>query len=188
MHRNQEWKHNASAERKRLHINATCPVFAVLILEKPHNTVALEGETVTLACTISDPSGKVTWIKNNVALQAGLKYDLKKNAAFHQLRIHNLVAEDAGTYTCDTGDAQCDVTLTVEGKNIGLKWTTKIFLNVHLLQPPSIVWSPQGCFSHHLHYLTSNLPSQYVISTFLTLNSHQVPQSSSRQSSRTRMP
>nr|XP_024661629.1 obscurin isoform X13 [Maylandia zebra] len=87
----------------------------VLILEKPHNTVALEGETVTLACTISDPSGKVTWIKNNVALQAGLKYDLKKNAAFHQLRIHNLVAEDAGTYTCDTGDAQCDVTLTVEG-------------------------------------------------------------------------
>ncbi|XP_035762072.1 obscurin isoform X2 [Neolamprologus brichardi] len=87
----------------------------VLILEKPHNTVALEGETVTLACTISDPSGKVTWIKNNVALQAGLKYDLKKNAAFHQLRIHNLVADDAGTYTCDTGDAQCDVTLTVEG-------------------------------------------------------------------------
>lgn len=111
----------------------------MLILEKPHNTVALEGETVTLACTISDPSGKVTWIKNNVALQAGLKYDLKKNAAFHQLRIHNLVAEDAGMYTCDTGDAQCDVTLTVEGKNIGLKWTTKIFLNVHLLQPPSIV-------------------------------------------------
>ncbi|CAI5640970.1 unnamed protein product [Oreochromis niloticus] len=87
----------------------------VLILEKPHNTIALEGETVTLACTISDPSGKVTWIKNNVALQAGLKYDLKKNEAFHQLRIHNLVAEDAGTYTCDTGDAQCDVTLTVEG-------------------------------------------------------------------------
>ncbi|XP_028282657.1 obscurin isoform X3 [Parambassis ranga] len=87
----------------------------VLILEKPHNTVALEGETVTLACTISDPHGKVTWMRNNMTIQAGLKYDLKNNGAFHQLRIHNLVPEDSGTYTCDTGDAQCGVTLTVQG-------------------------------------------------------------------------
>ncbi|XP_039998756.1 obscurin isoform X7 [Xiphias gladius] len=87
----------------------------VLILEKPHNTVALEDETVTLACTISDPKGTVTWIRNNVAIQAGLKYDLSKNGASHQLRIYNVVPEDSGTYTCDTGDAQCDVTLTVEG-------------------------------------------------------------------------
>ncbi|XP_051809579.1 obscurin [Acanthochromis polyacanthus] len=87
----------------------------VLILEKPHNTLALEGETVTLACTISDPNATVTWIRNNVAIQAGLKYELRKNAAFHQLRIHNVMPEDSGTYICDTGDAQCDVKLTVEG-------------------------------------------------------------------------
>lgn len=77
--------------------------------------MALEGETVTLACTVSDAKASVKWIKNNVAIQAGLKYDLRKNGAFHQLRIHNLVLEDSGTYTCDTGDAQCDITLTVEG-------------------------------------------------------------------------
>ncbi|XP_044224161.1 obscurin isoform X21 [Thunnus albacares] len=87
----------------------------VLILEKPHDTVALEGETVTLACTISDPKANVTWLRNNTAIKAGLKYDLRKNGAFQQLRIHSLVPEDSGTYTCDTGDAQCDVTLTVEG-------------------------------------------------------------------------
>ncbi|XP_030258914.1 obscurin isoform X8 [Sparus aurata] len=87
----------------------------VLILEKPHNTVALEGETVTLACTISDPKATITWIRNTVPIRAGLKYDLKNNGAFHQLCIHNLAPEDSGTYTCDTGDAQCDVTLTVEG-------------------------------------------------------------------------
>ncbi|KAM9719648.1 obscurin isoform 23-T24 [Menidia menidia] len=87
----------------------------VLILEKPHDSVALEGETVTLACSISDPNATVNWIRNNVTIRAGLKYDLKKNGAFHQLHIHNLVPEDSGTYTCDTGDAQCDVTLTVEG-------------------------------------------------------------------------
>lgn len=51
-----------------------------------------------------------------MAIEAGLKYDLKSNGAFHQLRIHNLMPEDSGIYTCDTGDAQCDVTLTVEGK------------------------------------------------------------------------
>ncbi|XP_026168655.1 obscurin isoform X4 [Mastacembelus armatus] len=87
----------------------------VVITEKPHNTVALEGETVTLACTISDPKGTVTWTRNNVAIQAGLKYDLRKDRASRQLRIHNLLMEDAGTYTCDTGDEKCDVTLMVEG-------------------------------------------------------------------------
>ncbi|XP_069366633.1 obscurin isoform X33 [Paralichthys olivaceus] len=87
----------------------------VKIIEKPHNTLALEGETVTLACTISDPKASVTWIRNNVAIQAGLKCDLKKNGAFHQLCILNVVPEDSGVYTCDTGDAQCEVTVTVEG-------------------------------------------------------------------------
>ncbi|KAK7945499.1 hypothetical protein WMY93_001227 [Mugilogobius chulae] len=87
----------------------------VMIVEKPHNSVALEGETVTLACTTSDPNVTVTWARNGSALKAGLKYDLKKNEAFHQLRIHNLKQEDSGTYTCDTGDDQCEVKLTVEG-------------------------------------------------------------------------
>uniref|UniRef100_A0A3P9KFH8 Ig-like domain-containing protein n=1 Tax=Oryzias latipes TaxID=8090 RepID=A0A3P9KFH8_ORYLA len=53
----------------------------VLILEQPQSTVALEGESVTLACSISDPTGSVTWIRNN-------------------LHIHNLGVDDSGTYTC----------------------------------------------------------------------------------------
>lgn len=48
-------------------------------------------------------------------IQAGIKYDLRKNGAVHQLRIHNLLPEDSGKYLCDTGDAQCEVTLTVQG-------------------------------------------------------------------------
>nr|XP_046176841.1 obscurin-like isoform X7 [Oncorhynchus gorbuscha] len=87
----------------------------VLILEKPHDTVALEGETVTLSCTVSDPTATINWSRNNVDIKAGLKYDLRKNGALMQLRIHNLEMEDSGTYCCDTGDAQCTVTLTVEG-------------------------------------------------------------------------
>ncbi|XP_057712682.1 obscurin [Corythoichthys intestinalis] len=86
----------------------------VMIIEKPHNTVALEGETVTLACTISDPKVTVTWLRNNTAIKAGLKYDLKENGAFQQLRIHNVAPEDAGTYTCETGDDHCNITLAVE--------------------------------------------------------------------------
>ncbi|XP_036842041.1 obscurin isoform X19 [Oncorhynchus mykiss] len=87
----------------------------VLILEKPHDTVALEGETVTLSCTVSDPTATINWSRNDVDIKAGLKYDLRKNRALMQLRIHNLEMEDSGTYCCDTGDAQCTVTLTVEG-------------------------------------------------------------------------
>ncbi|XP_034038495.1 obscurin-like [Thalassophryne amazonica] len=87
----------------------------VVILERPRNAVALEGETAMLACTISDPKAMVTWMKNKVVIKAGLKYEFRKNGAFHQLCIHNLVPEDSGTYTCATVDAQCDATLTVEG-------------------------------------------------------------------------
>ncbi|XP_034146108.1 obscurin isoform X18 [Esox lucius] len=86
-----------------------------LILEKPHDTVALEGETVTLSCTVSEPVATVTWSRNDVAIKAGLKYDLRKNGTLQQLRIHSLEMEDSGTYCCDTGDEKCTVTLTVEG-------------------------------------------------------------------------
>ncbi|MED6262703.1 hypothetical protein ATANTOWER_024331, partial [Ataeniobius toweri] len=87
----------------------------VIILEKPHDTASVEGETVTLSCCISDSNASVTWMRNNVPIQAGLKYDLRKNGALRQLRIHNLVPEDSGIYICDTGDAHCEVTLTVQG-------------------------------------------------------------------------
>lgn len=78
--------------------------------------MALEGETVTLSCTVSDPMATLTWIRNNVAIKAGPKYDLRKCGHLNQLRIHNLDMEDSGTYSCDTGDAQCTVNLIVEGK------------------------------------------------------------------------
>ncbi|XP_043991332.1 obscurin isoform X25 [Gambusia affinis] len=93
----------------------------VVILEKPHNTAAVEGETVTLSCSISDSNASLTWMRNSVPIQAGIKYDLKKNGALHQLRIHNLVPEDSGIYICDTGDAQCEVTLTVQGAPVFFK-------------------------------------------------------------------
>ncbi|XP_061695247.1 obscurin isoform X3 [Syngnathoides biaculeatus] len=86
----------------------------VLIVEKPHNVTASEGETVTLACSISDPNVSVIWMRKDAVVKAGLKYDLKQNGAFQQLRVHNVLPEDAGAYTCKTGDDQCDVTITVK--------------------------------------------------------------------------
>ncbi|XP_014826379.1 PREDICTED: obscurin isoform X17 [Poecilia mexicana] len=93
----------------------------VVILEKPHNAAEVEGDTVTFSCSISDSNASLTWMRNNVPIQAGIKYDLKKNGALHQLRIHNLVPEDSGIYICDTGDAQCEVTLTVQGAPVFFK-------------------------------------------------------------------
>ncbi|XP_075954719.1 obscurin [Anarhichas minor] len=130
----------------------------VLILEKPHNTVAVEGEAVTLACTVSEATATVTWIRNNVAIRAGLKYDLRNNGAFHQLCIHNLVPEDSGTYTCDTGDAQCDVTLTVEGapvffhkelKNLDATEGDDVTLHCELSKPcVRVEWRKGGTVLH----------------------------------------
>ncbi|XP_072297823.1 obscurin isoform X4 [Eucyclogobius newberryi] len=129
----------------------------VMIVEKPHNTLALEGETVTLACTISDPNVIVTWTRNGTVLKAGLKYDLKKNGAFHQLRIHSLVPEDSGSYTCDTGDDQCEVKLTVEGapvfflkelKNQEAVEGDDIVLRCELSKPKRVEWRKGGAVLH----------------------------------------
>ncbi|KAK1879151.1 Obscurin, partial [Dissostichus eleginoides] len=80
-----------------------------------------EEKTVAVFWWRRSPKASVTWKRNNTAIQSGLKYDLKSNGALHQLSINNLVPEDSGTYTCDTGDAQCDSTLTVQGAPVSFR-------------------------------------------------------------------
>ncbi|XP_064864570.1 obscurin [Oncorhynchus nerka] len=85
----------------------------VLIEKKPRDTVVMEGETATLSCTTSDLTTPVTWRRNNMPLLNGDKYENRKEGKLNLLLIHNVDPDDSGIYSCDTGDMQSSVNLTV---------------------------------------------------------------------------
>ncbi|XP_028301065.1 obscurin isoform X2 [Gouania willdenowi] len=89
------------------------PKAKVLFEEKPQDTVAMEGETATLKCTTSDFTTLVTWRRNHIPLQYGIKYEMRKEGNVNLLLIHDLDPLDTGTYSCDTGDVQSSAQLTV---------------------------------------------------------------------------
>ncbi|XP_029581200.1 obscurin isoform X8 [Salmo trutta] len=75
---------------------------------------AVEGGSVSLTCEIS-ADGKVTWRRGSVLLTQGEKYSMEHTGSTYILMVHKLKVEDAGEYTCDTGDKQSTATLTVKG-------------------------------------------------------------------------
>ncbi|KAM9459452.1 obscurin-like isoform 16-T16 [Salvelinus alpinus] len=78
---------------------------------------AVEGGSVSLTCEIS-AEGKVTWRRGSVLLTQGEKYSMEHTGSTYILMVHKLKVEDAGEYTCDTGDKQSTATLTVKAKSI----------------------------------------------------------------------
>ncbi|XP_062854790.1 obscurin [Trichomycterus rosablanca] len=86
----------------------------VLIEEKLKDLIIFEGETATLSCVTSDTRTPVTWKRNNVTLLAGDKYQPRKEGKHNLLLIHGVGQEDAGIYTCDTGDMQTTAALTIK--------------------------------------------------------------------------
>nr|XP_029498783.1 obscurin-like isoform X3 [Oncorhynchus nerka] len=75
---------------------------------------AVEGGSVSLTCEIS-VEGKVTWRRGSVLLNQGEKYSMEHTGSTYILMVHKLKVEDAGEYTCDTGDKQSTATLKVKG-------------------------------------------------------------------------
>ncbi|MGH0174100.1 UNVERIFIED_CONTAM: hypothetical protein FKN15_071392 [Acipenser sinensis] len=67
---------------------------------------AEEGSTATLCCELSKPGAPVEWRKGGVLLKPGAKYEMKQKDHVVELLISNLLPEDTGDYTCDTGDQQ----------------------------------------------------------------------------------
>uniref|UniRef100_A0A8C5ICV1 Ig-like domain-containing protein n=1 Tax=Junco hyemalis TaxID=40217 RepID=A0A8C5ICV1_JUNHY len=71
------------------------------------NQQAEEGGSVTLSCEVSNPSTPVQWKKGGTVLRASDKYRMRQDGA---------VAQDAGEYTCDSGDQQTTAYLQVKGR------------------------------------------------------------------------
>ncbi|XP_026201009.1 obscurin isoform X5 [Anabas testudineus] len=66
------------------------------------NQVAMEGKSVVLSCEVSSANVPVTWKKDNIVLEEGGRYILKKKGPTHSVEIPKLHLEDAGEYCCIT--------------------------------------------------------------------------------------
>ncbi|XP_070410268.1 obscurin isoform X2 [Nothobranchius furzeri] len=86
----------------------------VLFEEKPKDSVVIEGQTATLSCTTSDSTTLVTWRRNHAPLLSGDKYQMCKEGKVNLLLIQDVEPQDAGIYSCDTGDVHSSAKLTVK--------------------------------------------------------------------------
>ncbi|XP_058878961.1 obscurin-like isoform X15 [Acipenser ruthenus] len=92
----------------------TVKALPVLFKQKLLNQESEEGGTATLCCELSKPGAPVEWRKGGVLLKPGDKYEMKQKDHVVELLISNLLPEDTGHYTCDTGDRQTTATLSVQ--------------------------------------------------------------------------
>ncbi|XP_029863782.1 obscurin isoform X27 [Aquila chrysaetos chrysaetos] len=78
----------------------------VLFKQALENTEMEEGKSVSLRCELTKADATVVWKKGEATLQASAKHEMKQKGTVAELVIHHAEPEDAGRYTCDTGDQQ----------------------------------------------------------------------------------
>ncbi|GCC29258.1 hypothetical protein chiPu_0007696 [Chiloscyllium punctatum] len=93
----------------------------VLFRQELQNEEAEEGNVVTLHCELTKPGAPVEWRKGSLTLHSSNKYEMKQDGPIVQLSIHNVNVEDAGQYTCDSGDQQTTGYLKVNAAPIILQ-------------------------------------------------------------------
>lgn len=89
----------------------------VLFKQTLENTETEEGKSVSLRCELTKADATVVWKKGEATLQASAKYEMKQKGTMAELVIHNAEPEDAGRYTCDTGDQQTTAQVKIHGRN-----------------------------------------------------------------------
>jgi len=75
-----------------------------------------EGRTVMLHCELTKPNAPVEWRKGDTVLHSGDKYEVRQEGTRVELFIYDAEAQDAGDYTCDSGDQQTTASLQVKGR------------------------------------------------------------------------
>lgn len=93
------------------------PAVPVLFKQALENTDTEEGKSVSLRCELTKADATVVWKKGEATLQASAKYEMKQKGTVAELVIHNAEPEDAGRYTCDTGDQQTTAQVKIHGRN-----------------------------------------------------------------------
>lgn len=85
-----------------------------------------EGRTAVLHCELTKPNARVEWRKGNTVLHSNDKYEIRQEGTHAELFIYDAEAQDAGDYTCDSGDQQTTASLQVKGRR-SLAWRQRIY-------------------------------------------------------------
>ncbi|XP_017602265.1 PREDICTED: obscurin isoform X2 [Corvus brachyrhynchos] len=93
----------------------------VLFKQALENTDVEEGKSVSLRCELTKADATVVWKKGEATLQASAKYEMKQKGTVAELVIHNAEPEDAGRYTCDTGDQQTTAQVKIHAVSVLFK-------------------------------------------------------------------
>ncbi|XP_021393666.2 obscurin isoform X15 [Lonchura striata] len=101
----------------RVKVNAV----PVLFKQALENTDVEEGKSVSLRCELTKADATVVWKKGEATLQASAKYEMKQKGTVAELVIHNAEPEDAGRYTCDTGDQQTTARVKIHAVSVLFK-------------------------------------------------------------------
>lgn len=93
------------------------PAAASVYFEKELESQAvMEGKPVLLSCEVSSSNVPVTWKRDNVVLENGGRYFLKKEGSRHSLEIRKLQLEDGGEFSCITRGKKTTAKLVVRGR------------------------------------------------------------------------
>ncbi|XP_010016327.1 PREDICTED: obscurin-like, partial [Nestor notabilis] len=99
----------------------TVKAVPVLFKQTLENTEMEAGKSVSLRCELTKADATVVWKKGEATLQASAKYEMKQKGTVAELVIHNAEPEDAGRYTCDTGDQQTTAQVKVQAISVLVK-------------------------------------------------------------------
>ncbi|XP_067270783.1 LOW QUALITY PROTEIN: obscurin [Pseudorasbora parva] len=93
-----------------------CAEHPLFFSEKLQNQEAEEGKTVILRCELSKPGASVQWKNGAVIIKPSKKYEIKQDGRQLQLHIHELTAQDSGTYKCCAGSLVTTASLVINEK------------------------------------------------------------------------
>lgn len=77
----------------------------------------VEGDSVTLECTLTKPDVPVKWLKDGKEIQPTDSIQLVTDSYTHQLVFTEVTLKDKARYKCVVGDVSTQATLTVKGKS-----------------------------------------------------------------------
>ena len=83
------------------------------------NLEASEVHNVTLHCELSKPGVLLQWWKGEEEVSEGLfggRFLVKQEGKIAEMTIQNVQPEDAGKYSCVTGDQKTTAELNVKGE------------------------------------------------------------------------
>ena len=89
---------------------------AAEFISRPENQEAVEDEKAEFTCSVSKEHYEVKWLKDDIELEAGDKYEMVSDAKTRTLVIKNCELKDEGGYVVVIGATRASADLTVLGK------------------------------------------------------------------------